>query len=362
MASPRSGNIIASVNNDLVTEILRWVDAKTLANAGCVCSEFRSITMQEPLWEEACCSLWASTQDGEVKYLISSLGGFKKFYGNCFPLIVCNEGLDVPTQWNSNWNELAMRSDGSPELHAGNVCPSDLVSIVDVQYKKKAMYSKVLWGMPGVDQGLSSNCPFTIDLVNEDDDSPTIADGLPSISCIQREKQDGIFWRDLWDNIRLSWILINRTTKQAVNLSSWSPVEGQRHWPSDKDFVLRFGSILPGRNILPGQVVPCIFVMKFRVSNDGGQTSLKMIKLSMQLEDMVGGHVNGRKSLLLLNSALGCSRSTDHNQVLYSYHHFLDVQGELMEEKMRSEGRQLEPLCVVFMAIAIFAMFCCYIL
>jgi hypothetical protein len=42
---------------------------------------------------------------------------------------------------------------------------------------------------------------------------------------------------------------------------------GQRHWPTDTDFVLRFGSVLPAKEVLPCQVAECILLMKFGMTS-----------------------------------------------------------------------------------------------
>eukprot|EP01018_Ginkgo_biloba_P007865 Gb_22367 [translate_table: standard] len=379
MESSSNGKIV-SFNADLIYEILKRVDGTTLANAGCACSVFCSVIREEHIWEELCYSLWPSTNSEEAKCLISSLGGFRKFYVDCFPLVVnkekvsivhCNSGIKEES-WSDYYND----EDKEPRT----VSPSDFVSIVDVRYRNKAIYSKLLWGIPGADDllGWFSNCPFRIDILrfpdrdddddDDDDDEgqPTIssADGLPQIGSIERERKNGKLWRDLWNNIKLSWILVNRREKQAINLANWNALGGQRHWPTDKDFLIRFGSILPARNILPFGVVQCILVMKCRVSDGGtresSQTTLKLTELSMQLEEIEGTRVKGQTSLLVLKQSLSCCRSMNHSKVLESYHEYLKAQSKLKEEKIRNEGR-IDTLCALS-GIALFATCCCFIL
>ncbi|CAI0384979.1 unnamed protein product [Linum tenue] len=166
---------------------------------------------------------------------------------------------------------------------------------------------------------------------------------------MEKERKDGKLWKELRDGLRLSWIVVNTKSKQAANLASWSPLGGQRHWPTDKDFVIRFGSVLSARDILPCQVVKCILVMKFRVihtEGEGFQTTLKLTELSMQLEDMEGAHVNGRNSLLILKEALSCRRSKNYSEVLESCNLYSKVQSELKEEKMRNESR-IDRFCII---------------
>ncbi|GLJ55207.1 hypothetical protein SUGI_1184620 [Cryptomeria japonica] len=333
------------LNRDLISDILGRVDGRTLANAGCVSSEFWSVARQERIWEEACCSMWPSVEDTDVKKLISSsLGGFRNFYASCFPFVVYGSTLS-----DSNCRELEKLSDRF-------VVPSDFVSVVDVQYKNKFIYSKVVLGIPAAEdfEGWFCTCPFRVDLLNYNEDH-AITDGLPTIVPLDKQRKGSDFWEQFMENIRLSWIVINRRTGQAANLSSWIPLSGKRDWPSDKDFVMCFGSTLPAHNILPCKTVQCKLVMKCRLS-DGGNTSLKITELSMQLEDMMGAHVNGRRSLAILERALECTRSKNHNQILESYQKYLREQSKLREAKMRSEGC-LDTLFILGGIVA-FAVFC----
>ncbi|GMN48773.1 hypothetical protein TIFTF001_017938 [Ficus carica] len=369
---------MASLSTDLFYDILRRLDGPTLASAACACAAFCSISREERLWENVCSSMWPSTNREDVKNLITSIGGFRKFYADCFPLIINKEVSEY--QWNEyneyteEWTDAEYYGD-MDELES--VSPSDFVSIVDIRYKGKTICSKVLWGIPNANSfnGWFYNCPFRIDLLtyaarDDDDDGDddgevilSVSDGLPLIASLERERKDGKLWRELRDGLQLSWIVVNRKIKQAANLASWSALGGQRHWPTDRDFVIRFGSILPAKDILPCQVVECILSMKFRVihtEGNGVQTTLKLTEVSMQLEDMEGSHVNGRNSLLILKEALSCRRSKNYSEVLESCHLYTKVQSELKEEKMRNESR-LDRLCILS-GIAAFITFWYYVL
>ncbi|KAK9161254.1 hypothetical protein Syun_007595 [Stephania yunnanensis] len=344
---------MASLSNDLFYDILRRLDGATLASAACACAAFCSISKEERIWENVCHSLWPSTKREDVRSLISSIGGFRKFYADCFPLIVNKEvpvaHWDSSLQYSEEW---AMDDYYGDIDEFESISPSDFVTIVDVRYKDKAIYSKVLWGIPdsGGSNGWFYDCPFRIDLLSysgRDDDrgnnvTLSLADGLPPITSIEKERKDGKLWRELCDGIQLSWIIVNRKDKQAANFASWSPLGGQRHWPTDSDFLIRFGSILPAKDILPCNVVECTFVMRFRALHVGdehdNQTTLKLTELSMQLEDMGGAHVNGRNSLLVLRKALSCQRSNNYGELLESCQLYSKLQRELREEKMRSEN------------------------
>jgi len=369
---------MASLSADLFYDILKRLDAAALARAGCACADFRAISNEEDLWENACTSLWPSTRLDDVRSLIVSVGGFRKFYTDCFTLILNKDVPVVQTNetnpFAEEWAESDYYYDDMDELE--NSQPSDFVSLIDIWYKDRVLYSKVIWGIPNSDgaNGWFYNCPFRIDLFhhsaenNENNNGEvflsTISD-LPSVPSMEQERKDGKLWRELNDGIKLSWIIVNRKMKRAVNLTSWHPLGGQRHWPTDTDFVLRFGSVLPAKEVLPCQVAECILLMKFHMTSMGSEeagepSTLALTELSLQIEDMGGVHLNGRCSLLLLKEALSCHRSRNYDEVLESCNLYLKAQSELKEEKIRSECR-FDTLCIVS-GITIFAAICtmCY--
>nr|XP_043637740.1 probable F-box protein At2g36090 [Erigeron canadensis]XP_043637741.1 probable F-box protein At2g36090 [Erigeron canadensis] len=364
---------MATLSSDLFYDILKRLDGATLASASCACAAFSSISKEERLWEDVCSSMWPSTKRDDVKSLISSIGGFKKFYAFCFPLIVSKE---VPEFRGSDYSEYPDEELNEAEYYGDfdefeSVSPSDFVSIVDIRYKDKTICSEVIWGIPNANgvNGWFSNCPFRIDLFtftgrggdNTGGVTLNASDGLPLVFSMEKERKDGKLWQELCDGIRLSWIVVNTKSKQTANLSSWSPLGGQRHWPTDKDFLLRFGSILPAKDILPCQMVECIIAMKFQVTEVSEfQTSLKLTELCMQLGDMEGAHINGRNSLLVLKEALSSDRSKNYSLALESCHLYSKVQSEIKEEKMRYEST-LDQLWI-FGGITAFVTLCSYIL
>ncbi|XP_051141754.1 probable F-box protein At2g36090 [Andrographis paniculata] len=357
---------LASLSSDLCYDILKRLDGATLASAACSCATFCSISKEERLWEDACTSMWPSTNRDDVKNLISSIGGFKNFYADCFPLIVSKE---VPEfHWNDyydfpeEWTDAEYYGDDD---EVENISPSDFVSIVDIRYNDTTICSKVLWGIPNTNSfnGWFYSCPFRIDLLAysaRDEIKLTVTDGLSPVWSMERERKDGKLWQEICDGIRLSWILVNRKAKKAANLSSWSPVGGQRHWPTDNDFLIRFGSILPAKDILPCRVVECILIMKLKLVGSGARTTIELTELSMQLGDMEGSHVNGRNSLLVLRDALGCPRSKNYGAAVESCLRYSKVQSELKEEKMRYENR-LDTIWILG-SIAACVTFCLYCL
>ena len=188
-----------SLNADPICEILKRVDGATLARADCASSLFHSATREEHIWEELCTSLWPSTRNDEVRCLISALGGFRKFYSNCFPMVLNTERVSaIHRNWDFIKSEEMRSEDYDKELNG--ISPSDFVSLVDVHYRDKATYSKALRRIPDAADcnGWFYNCPFSIDLLSSFDKGEngegqaniSSADGLTPITSLERGRKD----------------------------------------------------------------------------------------------------------------------------------------------------------------------------
>ncbi|KAH9317524.1 hypothetical protein KI387_019293 [Taxus chinensis] len=346
------------LNSDIIAEILKRVDGSTLATTACSSSAFKSIAFQEWLWENLCSSLWPSTQKSEIKQLISSLGGFRKFYGYCFPLLsVCckHPVIDCNEDYHENFNGEGVDLDAVP------VSSSDLVSLLDIHFNNKTIYSKVI-SADDLGHFHCKSCsifplfPFLTDhLCNCDGNIPSI-----SINDMEREKDVDSRKTFLLDMMRLSWIVINKRTKRAVNLSSWRPLQARKsYWGCDNDFTVRFGSILPGdRNTLSLELIASNIVVSCRVRGD--QTmNLQINEISMQLEDVVGNQVNESEGHLAIERAMKWERrSKEQEHIIQACRQVLEIQSEynnVKEEKVQPIQRRTTPLplLIPFVALAI---------
>ncbi|KAK4277434.1 hypothetical protein QN277_015434 [Acacia crassicarpa] len=79
-----SGNPTASVyfDDDLLFEVLKHVDARTLAMAACVSKQWHKTAHDERLWELICTKQWANTGCGEqqLRSVVLALGGFRRLH------------------------------------------------------------------------------------------------------------------------------------------------------------------------------------------------------------------------------------------------------------------------------------------
>ncbi|KAH7437615.1 hypothetical protein KP509_05G080900 [Ceratopteris richardii] len=238
---------------------------------------------------------------------------------------------------------------------------NDFISIIDVVFRGKPVFSRVLHGIQGADDFNEwfSTCPFRIDALasSDEDEDMTIgtgdisSEGFPGAFSMDEEKKDGKLWEALQEGFRLSWGLISKKTKQLVNLSSWRPLGGRRHWPTDNSFSLYFGSILPGPHSSSCKLARCKLMLNCELQSsppDGlaVKDNLILTELSLHLEDMRGAHLNGNQRMKTLLMALTSHKSIDHCEVLKTYHRYIKTQSEMKEDKLKADG-WIETICLV---------------
>ncbi|KAG5065308.1 hypothetical protein JHK86_009039 [Glycine max] len=80
---------LAHFDDNLLFEVLKHVDARTLAMSGCVNKQWHKTAQDERLWELICTKQWANTGCGEqqLRSVVLALGGFRRLHAlYLFPL------------------------------------------------------------------------------------------------------------------------------------------------------------------------------------------------------------------------------------------------------------------------------------
>lgn len=344
------------LGRDLLSDTLARLDGTSVAAAACACADFREVAQDQSLWRQLCHSTWPSTAMEEAQRLISSstspFGGFNKFYAESYPLIL-NDNI----------------TGGAPGL---STCPrpADFVSLIDIYYKKKCILSRVVDGVPEAmdvynykacnrdeisddHQKWFSNCPFKLDALISDNDNLRSPACLPNV---EEGKWRGDFCRELKEDLRLSWAIFDKKQGKAVNLSSWTPLLVQRSWQSGTDYMLRFGSIVSipmDEHLLPDKLAECVIIVKCMLTERGEPVTWR--EISLTIKDMAGAPLDGRKSLMVLDRALNCSRSTNHLQVEEGYHRFERKKREI--ERRKEHMEVLADRVCISIEIAVFIIF-----
>ncbi|KAK8593523.1 hypothetical protein V6N13_042907 [Hibiscus sabdariffa] len=311
---------ISAIHQDIIeTHILTRLDGPTLASASCASTQFHALASQENLWTDICRSTWPSTTSPRVSHVISNFhNGSRSFFSDAFPL--CTEPVN------------------SRDLSKSFHLPSELISAVDIYYKKQLIFSKVV-----ETETVSAwfNCsPFRVDLL---DPKEAVSTRIP-----HPDKDDTC--RDLEEDMEVSWIVIDPMGKRAMDVSSKRAVSVQRHWLSG-EVQVKFGCVVGGGVIGAGREwVQCGVVVTCGGSATG---EMHMREVSLVMEDMDGMYLNGNDSLVILKRALegkrgkGKSQSQSQSQRKKEVEEFLERKRERKERRSRREGT-LDMLCVAF--------------
>ncbi|CAH8382863.1 unnamed protein product [Eruca vesicaria subsp. sativa] len=72
----------ANLDENLLYEVLKHVDAKTLATSSCVSKIWHRTGQDERLWELICTRHWANIgcSQNQLRFVVLALGGFKKLH------------------------------------------------------------------------------------------------------------------------------------------------------------------------------------------------------------------------------------------------------------------------------------------
>ncbi|GKV38889.1 hypothetical protein SLEP1_g46746 [Rubroshorea leprosula] len=311
----RATATISDIHSDVLeTHILTRLNGRTLASAACTSTQLHTLASQESLWTNICHSTWPSTALPRVRDIISTFpNGSRSFFSDSFP------PADTAISGNQSSNH-----DNS----------SELISAVDIYYKNKLIFSKVV--ETETVSGWFICSPFRIDLLDPKD---TVATQMPHPNTDDTCQY-------LEDDLTLSWIIIDPIERRAMDLSSHRPVSVQRHWLSGEVQVW-FTTVLTGEKGSASEFVQCGIVVTCGRSTEG---EMRVIEVSLQVEDMDGMHLNGRDSLVILERTLEGKRGKTGRREAEGKRKFLEFQErktERKERRLRTEGA-LDMMCVAF--------------
>ncbi|GAB2235926.1 hypothetical protein Droror1_Dr00026371 [Drosera rotundifolia] len=327
---------LLDIDPDIIrTHILSRLEGPDLAALSSVSKNIHQLATSQDLWSSIISTTWPSTNDPVLRGVIESFpNGPFSFFSHAFPL------LD-PNNNNTN-NNLVTRSSTDGRDHRQSKIKR-VISAVDVSYRGKNIFSKVQGTETST--GWFRSTPFRIDLLEPKDSVPT----TPTRKNVADEET----CRDLYNDMSLSWIMIDPVAKRVVNLSSFRPVWVQRRWWTG-EVVVRFVTIVLGRG--NEHVMFCIEVTcagggagEGEGEGEEREEELHVREVSMWVEDTMGAHLNGEDSLVTLKKGFGGKRVKRgrkvEEEVKWRYEEFLEVRRLRKERRLRREGRK-DLLCV----------------
>ncbi|KAJ1395528.1 F-box-like domain superfamily [Sesbania bispinosa] len=204
MVPSSSDSSITTVHPDIIqSHILTRLDGPTLASAASTASHLRRLCTEHHLWRKISTATWPSLNDPLTASLIATFpASHRSIFSDSFP---------------------SLHYSSSPHhLTSSSPPPEEIISAVDLYYKGKPVFSKVL--RTETHKGWFLTSPLWVDLLEPNELVPTPVK-------FAQNGNDGEEWlKHLEENLSLSWIIIDPTRKRAANVSSRFPVTVRRHW------------------------------------------------------------------------------------------------------------------------------------
>ncbi|KAI4322451.1 hypothetical protein L6164_022145 [Bauhinia variegata] len=293
---------IFAVHPDIIrSHILNRLDGPTLASVACASSQLSGLCAEETIWRKICIATWPSTENPLVQDVVANFpGGHRSLFSDSFPYLTYSSHIKP--------------SDRS--------FPSgDLISAIDIYYQDKLIFSRVHMTETQASWFLCS--PLWVELIDPEDPVPT-----PVIYA----RSDEEFPKQLEDNLTLSWIVIDPIRKRAANLSSRRPVLVQRHWMT-RDLDVLFAVVMASDE-------GSSELVQFKINvtccgKVGGDMHVREVNL--MVEDMDGRHVNGKESIVILQSAMenGKRKKVNEEDVKVNFDKFTSLKKKRRKMKLR---------------------------
>ncbi|KAK6926550.1 hypothetical protein RJ641_008269 [Dillenia turbinata] len=329
-------NILTLHHDVLQTHVLTRLDGPTLSSTSCASSTLHSLSSDPKLWIDICESTWPSTTDPRMRDVIGSFpSGHRSLFSDSFPLLAPNHDPASPI----------------PQPDRPSNATKELISAVDIHYKNRLIFSKVL--NVETESGWFLGSPFILDLMSPKDSIPT------QIKHNDRVEEDDEFLKDLEKNMTLSWIAVDPNLTRSGNLSSRTPISVDRHWLTG-DVQLKYVTILTGDRQSPSEYVQCEIVVTCG-GCEGEEMHVR--EVSLQIEDLEGRCLSGRDSLVILQRAMESGKREkvrEGEEGKARYKNFKQMRKERRARKHRKE-KVIDMGCVAVM-VALFLAYWSYVL
>ncbi|KAJ3679115.1 hypothetical protein LUZ60_017126 [Juncus effusus] len=102
---------VPDLTEDLIYEILRRADERTLGAAACVSTRWKRLAADERLWEAVCVKHWAAicSSAAQLRHVVITLGGFRKIYTSLLhPLVGVRNGGGVRRRWSRDELQMSL--------------------------------------------------------------------------------------------------------------------------------------------------------------------------------------------------------------------------------------------------------------
>lgn len=108
--SEDSTSPVPDLTEDLLYEVLRRVDERTLGAAACVSPRWRRLAQDERIWESVCLRHWAALgcAPGQLRSVVLALGGFRKLYTSYLAPTVATRSGGSRRRWSRDELQMSL--------------------------------------------------------------------------------------------------------------------------------------------------------------------------------------------------------------------------------------------------------------
>nr|XP_043616114.1 probable F-box protein At2g36090 [Erigeron canadensis] len=268
---------LTDIHSDIInTHILPCLDGPSLATTTTLSSYLQNLCSDDKIWNRMCKSTWPSSTHPCVQKIISAFPfGHRSFFHDAFPVLVidpCMREQDQQLDCLTSYTGL-----------------SELVSAIDIHYKKEIIYSAVKLTNTSTKNFLSSS--LWIELRND----PSIIN--QSIDLKVDEIGEATLLQ-LKESLTLNWVVMSTSWKRAGNLSSVKPVRVKEGFLPN-EILVQYKTILPG--IDPQDIVQC----KIHVVLQGEVAAGFQLKtVILKLQDLNSICIKGNDFLVITQRAI----------------------------------------------------------
>ncbi|CAH8361245.1 unnamed protein product [Eruca vesicaria subsp. sativa] len=332
-----NGDSISTLHPDIIqTQILTRLDGPTLTSTASTSSYLQSLCTEQKLWQELSTATWPSINDPRVVKAISSFpSGYRSFFADSYP-----------------FSEYTWPSEKDDPPTTG------LISAVDLYYQGDLIYSRVQeMETESGKGGWFLSTPFRVDMLGPKESIKT---------RIRYPGGDYEAWvRDMEEDMKLNWILIDPVKKRAANISSRDAVSASRNWLTG-DLEVRFSTVVMGKSVAEvATVVSCGSAETWKEVDEevGGEVDVREVRL--QVEDIEGKCLKGRESVGILQGLLEGKRSCkdgcgEERRGKGRYEGYVELKTQWRKEKKRREKTQ-DTICMIF-GLSLFVLLWSFIL
>lgn len=166
-------------------------------------------------------------------------------------------------------------------------------------------------------------------------------------------RKDEEWLRDLEENMRVSWIVVDPTRGRAANMSSRRAVSARRHWLT-REVEVVYAAEMAGERHRETERVQCV-VKVTCCGKVGGELHVREVNLVM--EDTEGGHVSGKEGLAILQRAMefGERKRVSHVRNKEMFENFMCLVKERRNSRLKREkAKDVFSTLLVFVALVLF--------